>query len=294
MKWFRFFCTLLLSTFAYGAHAASIVYSCALGAPPNYTQVYSAQANSSTALSVTVTCSKSQNGSGTTINYTVTPNNGLNPNSAQNRASFAGQYINYDLYADSGCTVPWTGSGTITVPGGNVLSQSQTLNYYGCVPASQPTLPAVGTYTDTVTMTLAIVADPTIQITLPNPQPFTTLVTVNPTCALSTTPGPVNFGTYTAFQGSPSTANTSFATTCTSGHPYTISLNTYVGVVSGLSYSLLLNSGPSGGSSAPLGSTGTGGVQTFYINGTMPANQPGDCPTGTCSGSNLHTLTITY
>ena len=293
MKWFRFFCTLLLSTFAYGAHAAA-TFSCSLGAPPNYTQVYSAQANSSTALSVTVTCVKSGNGGGNTINFTVTPNDGLTPSGSQNRASLAGQYINYDLYTDSACTIPWSGSGTITLPGGGGATLSQPLTYYGCVPASQPTLPAVGTYTDTVMMTLAIVADPTVTITGTNPRPFTTLITVNPTCALSTTPGPVNFGTYTAFQGSAGTANTSFTTTCTNGHGYSMSLDTYSGVVTGLNYSLALGTAAGSGSAAPLAATGTGAVQTFYISGTMPANQAGTCPTGTCLGSNVHTLTITY
>lgn len=294
MKWFRLLCALLFSTCATAAQAAA-TFSCSLGAPPNYTQTYSAQTNSSTALSVTVTCVKSGSGGGKTVNYTVIPNNGLHSGGTPKRALFSGQFINYDLYTDSSCTIPWSGSGSITLPGGGGgTTVSQTLNYFGCVPASQPTLPAVGTYTDTVTMTLAIVADPTVTITGTNPSPFTTLVTVNATCALSTTPGPVNFGTYTAFQGTTSTANTSFTTTCTNGHGYSMSLDTYSGVVTGLNYSLVLGTAVGSGSPGTLGATGTGAAQTFYINGNMPANQAGTCPTGTCLGSNVHTLTITY
>jgi spore coat protein U-like protein len=269
-------------------------FSCRFrAAPPNYTQVYSSLANSSTALSVQVRCGKAGGGAGKTINYTVTPSNGLNASGSQNRASFSGQFINYDFYTDSACTIPWSGSGTIVLPGGGGSNQTQTLNYYGCVPASQPVLPAAGTYADTVTMTLAV-PDPAVTITGANPRSFTVGVTVNATCTLSTPPGSVNFGTYTAFQGSASTANTTFRTTCTTSTPYTMSLDTTGGVVSGLNYSLLLNTTGSGGTH-PLGPvSGTGVPQTFYINGTMPANQAGTCPTGICAGTNTHTLTISY
>ena len=107
-------------------------------------------------------------------------------------------------------------------------------------------------------------------------------------------PGTVNFGTYTAFQGSANLANTTFSTTCTNLTPYTLSLDANSGAVSGLNYSLLLNT-TSGGGVHPFGPVpGTGSAQTYYINGTMPANQAGTCAGASCAGTNVHTLTVTY
>ena len=273
--------------------AQAQTYSCSAARPPNYTQTYSSVSNASTLLNVTVTCRRRGNGPALSINYTLTPDNGLYAIGAQNRAERAGQYINYDLYAGS-CIAPWSGAGTITLPGaGRNASISQTLTYYGCVPASQPVLPAAGNYTDTVGMTLAV-TNPVVTITGANPQTFNATIRVNAACAFSTFPGSVNFGTYTAFQGSANTANTSFATSCTNLTPYTLSLDATGGVVSGLNYSLLLNTTASGGTH-PFGPvSGTGVPQTYYINGTMPANQAGTCSTGTCAGSQAHTLTVSY
>lgn len=291
-KWTQLLQVAMLVMVACGAQAAA-TFSCVLGAAPSYTQIYSNASNSSTALSVTVTCVKSGNGGGRTINYTVTPNNGLNASGAQNRAALGGQYINYDIYTDSSCTVPWSGSGSIVLPGGGGATRSQTLTYYGCVPASQPTLPAAGTYSDTVSTQLSV-STGGVTITGANPRTFQANITVNATCTMSTPPGTVNFGTYTAFQGSAKTANTTFGTTCTNLTPYTLSLDATGGAVSGLNYSLLLNTTSSGGMH-PFGPVpGTGSVQTYFINGTMPANQAGNCAGASCVGTNVHTLTVTY
>ena len=108
---------------------------------------------------------------------------------------------------------------------------------------------------------------------------------------MTTAPGNLAF-TYTAF-GAAVAVNTTFQPTCTIYLPYSMALDTTSGVISGLLYSLALNTTSSGGSS-PLTSTGTGLAQTLYINGNMAANQAGTCATGSCPGSQLHTLTITY
>ena len=110
-------------------------------------------------------------------------------------------------------------------------------------------------------------------------------------CAITTAPGTLTF-TYTAF-GAAQTASTSFQPTCTIYLAYSMALSATSDVVSGLNYSLALNTINSGGSN-PLASTGTGAAQTFYINGNMAAGQAGTCATGICSATNTHTLTITY
>ncbi len=245
--------------------AQAVNFNCSLGVAPAYNQVYSETVNSATALSVTVTCQKIGGGGGRTINFTVTPNNGNNPSGSQNRAANAG-FINYDLYTDSSCTTPWSGAGSIAMPGGggNPI-RSQMLTYYGCVPAVQPLLPAAAIYSDNVSLTLAAAANAkdTVTITGANPRIFAVNVTVNATCTLSilpgtALPGTVNFGTYTAFQGSAINANTSFATVCTNLTPYTLSLDANGGVVSGLNYSLGLNTTPNTGGTNPCVRLGHG------------------------------------
>jgi len=299
LKWMRLLQLAILLVLTAGAAQAQ-TFICSLGAAPNVNLTYSSASNTSIARSVTVTCVKTSGGGPRTINYTVTPNNGLNASGAQNRAALGGQFINYDIYTAAACAVPWTGSGSIAMPGGGAGAiRSQTLTYFGCVPASQPGLPAAGTYNDTVSLQLAV-STAGVTITGTNPRTFQTNITVNATCVMATPqgvaqlPGTIAFGTYTAFQATAKTANTTFVTTCTNLTPYTLSLDAASGVVSGLNYSLLLNTSASGGMH-PFGPVpGTGSAQTYYINGTMPANQAGSCAGASCAGSNVHTLTVTY
>ena len=70
-----------------------------------------------------------------------------------------------------------------------------------------------------------------------------------------------------------------------------MSLNANSGVVSGLNYTLQIN-----GQTPPVNNRnpGPGLAQTHTINGSMPAGQAGTCSTGTCTGTQAHTLTITY
>jgi hypothetical protein len=65
------------------------------------------------------------------------------------------------------------------------------------------------------------------------------------------------------------------------------------GVASGVNYGLRLNTSASGGS-VPLGSVGTGALQTFFINGSAAANQAGTCGSGGCVASQSHSLVITF
>jgi hypothetical protein len=91
--------------------------------------------------------------------------------------------------------------------------------------------------------------------------------------------------TYAAFQVSPATASTTYGVTCTNFLPYTMSLNVANGVISGLQYALALSA---------ASATGSGAEQGYTISGTMPAGQAGACGAGTCNGSAVHTLTISY
>jgi len=247
--------------------------------------------------SFTMTCQRNAGGDATSITYGVRNDNGIHATGNQNRAQLGAttNRINYDLWADSGCSVVWRNNAandivdTIPVLSGFAPS-SKTTNYWGCIPGSQTGLPA-GTYTDIVTMTARLGAAGTGAVLATNTFPVS--IYTPATCTITTPLGNVNFGTYTAF-GPIVNVNTTFNPTCTSLLPYSMALDATSGVVVGLNYSLALNTTNTGGTS-PLNSTGTGFAQTFYINGSMPAGQAGTCPAGSCPlATQGRTITITY
>lgn len=270
----------------FAATWAQAAITCSIDQPsPGFSSAYvpSNPGTNITQTSFTVTCTRGLVTDATTVNYSIATNNGLNPGGGSNNAAFGGNLIKYDTYRDSGCSLRWKG-------GGNVFTLSMTLGavgvptsvqttYWGCIPAGQTGLPA-GTYTDTVTMTLTAAGTTIVGA------PFTFPVSIfTPSvCTITSAPGNIVFA-YTAFQAAPATANTTFGATCTNLLPYTMALNATSGVVSGLQYLLALSA---------ASSTGTGFQQTHSINGTMPASQAGTCATGSCSATNIHTLTITY
>ena len=243
--------------------------------------------NNITPASFTVTCNRNLAGDPTTLSYSVGANNGLNPSGSNNQAALGTNRLQYDAYKTSACSGKWKVGGSNEITDSMTLSgftaTSKQTNYWGCIVLSQ-TL-ATGTYTDTVTMTLSYPGGSNLTNTFP------VNISAPSVCTITTAPGTLSF-TYTAF-GAAQTASTSFQPNCTIYLAYSMALSATSDVVSGLNYSLALNTINSGGSS-PLASTGTGAAQTFYINGNMAAGQAGTCATGTCSATNTHTLTITY
>lgn len=287
----------VLLLFASGAKAAA-TFSCSIStAPVSYTQTYSASVNSVSALSLSVSCTKTASGTATTVSYTVTPSNGLYASGTQNQAALAGNNISYDIYTDTTCTIPWSGSGSMVFAGGaSGTIITQTLTYYGCVRSAQPLLPIPGTpYSDTVSMTLAS-ATAGVTITGTNPSAFPVNITVLATCSISTVPA-ITFN----YISSGSAANTSspFGITCTNTTPYTLSLDaggvgytgsfssptgTYTNSATNLTYSLTL----------PTTMAGTGLAQSYTMTGYMAAGQGGKCTAATCSATDIHTLTVSY
>ncbi len=280
----------LLATVLFQATAQAAI-SCNISAPsitssypPNSPTIIITQA------SYSITCTRGLIIDPTTTTYSVKVNNGSQPSGANNNAIFGANKIRYDLYTNSSCSTPWKGGTTIPSPAGTITMSGLTSttviqNFWMCIPAAQA--PAAGTYTDSVTMT------PTYSLGVLGGTGTVAINIITPAvCTISSAPGTINFGTYTAL-GSAITANTTFASTCSNSLPYTISLDANNGVAVGLNYTLLLNTTSSGGSNT-LNSTGMGTAQTFFINGTMQANQAGTCVTGTCAGANTHTLTVTY
>lgn len=116
--------------------------------------------------------------------------------------------------------------------------------------------------------------------------PFNVVVNLTSSCAVQGAIADVVFD-YTSFGGAVASTGGGFSVKCTNGLPYTFSVAAPGGTVAGLTYTL--------GTSA-AGGTGNGAAQGYSITGSMAAGQGGTCATagGVCSGTNAHTLTITY
>jgi spore coat protein U-like protein len=270
----------LLFFFCAQAHA---MYSCSVSSS-GFSQAYdpTLAANTVVPTSFTINCTRAT-GDTATMNYSLAANNGLSPKGINNQASFGANLLRYDIYQDSLCGTQWKGNNTFSGSlnfGGNT-SASVTGSYWGCILSGQTGAPA-GTYTDTVTMTLSYGPNPQSTAT----STFPVNIATPSQCNISTPPGTVAFGTYVAYQSTTLQATPStFGVTCTNYLPYTLALDVSTGVIAGVTYNLAL--------SAASG-TGVGVQQLLSITGTMAPGQAGICSTGTCSGANSHTLTITY
>lgn len=238
----------------------------------------------------TITCSRSAASDNRNLNWSLGINDGSNASGTQNRARVTGtaNYLSYELYRDSARTQLWgntSGTDRFTSASALVLTStntnySTTVTYYMRVPAAQYV--AAGTYADTVTLSLY---QGTTGTTLLNSATFPVSVALPATCAISSSPGTIQFS-YTSFQTTPATGSTQFAVRCTSGSTYTMGLDATTGTINDVNYTLAIT---------PTGTqTGTGLAQQATISGTVPANQSGTCKTAVCTGTQTRTLTITY
>ncbi len=97
---------------------------------------------------ITVTCNGGQGANG----YHVGLGDGLNSASGQRRLQGPGGYLNYELYRDAQRTSRWGNSSGYNDVSGVGNGQPQVLTVYGRVPAQST--PGVGTFTDTVVVTI--------------------------------------------------------------------------------------------------------------------------------------------
>jgi hypothetical protein len=111
--------------------------------------------------------------------------------------------------------------------------------------------------------------------------------------------GPGSIGLiYPAFSTSAVAQTTSFTSLCTTSMPYTLAISPTSGTLVGVNYDISVSAGGVAGSPSCAGAqcdaTGTGASQPYTVTVTAPPGQSGTCTTGTCSSTQLHTLTITY
>lgn len=116
----------------------------------------------------------------------------------------------------------------------------------------------------------------------------------------------VDFGTYTAITGGASTPAPTAALTfnCTRGlNAPTVAFDTSNGTALGGGVLVGLNYGLSVGpatiaaglpATAVAGVVGSADGYTYTVTGSMAASQAGTCTTGTCAGSHVRTLIVTY
>jgi len=261
-----------------GAHAA---ITCSISSG-GFAAAYdpASAVNNVTQTSFTVTCTRGLAGDPTSVNFAVVVDNGLYSVGVNNRAAYLANRIRYDVFRDASCGTKWKGAtsipGTINFVGtGTVVQQ---FNYWGCILPGQTGL-AAGTYTDQITMTMtygpapSLVTVGTAGVSIGTPA----------TCSVSAPPGNIVFN-YISL-GAAANPSTTYGVTCTYALPYTMALDVTSATLVGLNYTLSLSS-PS--------SVGTGAQQTFSINGAMAAGQPGTCAAAGCTGTRVHSITITY
>ncbi len=235
--------------------------------------------------SYTVSCNRAL-ADPNTQGWTLGVDNGLQPAAGVNRVqSAANKRYQYDTYRLSPYTAAnvWgdtTGtrfSGTLNF--GTSLTAS-TSGAFEIVMAAGQTVQPAAIYTDTLTVTLR----DTPGTTTLNTTNFGVTVHTDNWCQINVPPGTVAFA-YTSFQNSVANASTTYGVRCTTALPYSMALDATSGSLLGLTYNLSLS---------PASSTGTGDTQTHAINGTIAAGLAGTCATGTCSGTQTRTLTLSW
>jgi len=270
---------LIAGTPAVAAVTCSVsVTSIVLGYDPNWTT------DSIATGSYTVSCTRLA-GDPNTFNWSLGADNGQNASGAQNRAILGTRTYSYEIYR----LTPYTNANrwqdaaatrfTGTVSFGTQLTGTSTGSFDLRLTGPQ-TVRAAGTYTDTVTATVRNASSGAML----SQSTFNVSVVTVASCTLATPPGNINFA-YTSFQVSAASASTNFGVNCTTGVPYTMALDATSGTLLGLPYALSLSQSSS---------TGTGSAQTFSITGSITGGLSGTCATGTCSASDIRTLTISY
>ncbi len=129
--------------------SATYAPSCTLtGGTLNFGSIASTVSSIDAATSISVRCSS-------TTPYTMSMGNGLAPTSneaARRSMQKESDRLLYNLYRDSSRTLDWGSTQGVNVLGGTGTGSTVPINVYGRVP--QQSTPAVGTYTDTVIVTL--------------------------------------------------------------------------------------------------------------------------------------------
>lgn len=275
-RWTRWLVALAWLLALPAVHAA---ITCTTITSPGVSINYTSNTTASVQTYFTVSCTRGSASDPTSVSYDVTADNGSNNQRQTNQAQLGTSLLKYDFYEDAACKIAWTGKGkisdTITWTGSATGTITRQTSYWGCIVTRQ-TPTSSGDYTDSVRLTMKYNG-----LTVIGTAPVDIYAPAN--CTVSTPAGNISL-VYAAF-GTQKTASTNFGVTCTNGMPYTVATDVTESVLVGLRYALSLSA---------TSANGTGAPQTFTVTATIPAGQAGTCPSGTCTGTNTHTLTISY
>lgn len=277
--------------FSHSAHA----YSCNVSVTS--TGVLYTGSNVDSNGTVTLNCTRNTS-EANTLTYRLKANDGLHQNGTQRRVQLSApiSYINYYLARGTAvggsatCSnsstweAPATGTGSVitgTLSFGSNLNASALWGYCVRVRSTSPS-PTAGTYTDIVQVTGQFPNSDSGTLTTPSPLSYT--VGVGNQCVFNTFPTDINFA-YTSFSTTAQTSSQTFSLRCSNTLPWSLSVTPASSTLLGLNYNLSLS---------PTSGTGTGLNQTATLTGTIPAGQAGTCSTAVCTGTNMHTVTITY
>jgi hypothetical protein len=149
-----------------------------------------------------------------------------------------------------------------------------------------PAAPTAGVYIDTVMLTpemSTIAITGPYDVTAPTTQMSFT-VAVGSQCVVRK-PGNDIVLNYTAFGGAQG-GSSAFQVLCSNGLDYQATVSAGSGTIAGINYTVVRQ--------GALNRTGTGTNQTITINVNAGGSQAGTCATSQCSGTQAHTLTLTY
>lgn len=291
---FRGSVCVLFSGFVLNGHQAQ-AYSCNVSVTS--TGVLYTGSNVDSNGTATLNCTRS-GAEANTLTYRIKADNGLNVTGTQRRVrrDATTSYQNYFLRrgtavggsATCGNTTTWqaplTGTTNVitgTLSFGASLTASAIWGYCVRIGSTSPS-PAAGIYTDTVQVFAQFPNSDAGTLTASALLNYTVGVTNQ--CVFNSFPTAINFN-YTSFSTTAQTASQTFNLRCSNALPWSIAVSPANNTLLGLNYNLALS---------PTSGTGSGLNQLVTLTGTVPAGQAGTCSTAICTGSFVHTVTITY
>lgn len=278
---------------------AQSAVSCSLVAP-SFSGTYVDTADLSQQGTFTVNCTRTSKGK-------LTVNLRLSLSQAAVGQTMSTSYpdtLAYNIYRDAAYTYLWTtgpeaATGATAVESsvvftGNTSAASTTFTAYQRIPLGQVGK-AAGNYASNLTGTLE-------EINGAGGAVLQTLATATVSSQATVAKG-CSFGavipsyalTYQAFRATDLTDTTkSIDVTCTKGTSYTMALDKMIDVVPtvGLTYSLVFTS--TGNTSVSSVSSSGTAAASHGLTLNLPAAQAGSCATGTCNGTSVRTITVTY
>jgi hypothetical protein len=283
--------------------AAQAAINCNVSAR-NLGELYDPAANNSVQGDLRISCTRTSVGDPSAVFYSIKASYGLNSTGSLTR-NVRDPVSNGTLLwvlrtGAAGNTTDW---GTAAIPGlltgslsfagtalfTNVLiNNAYSMRVRGSLGGlnSNPAAPAVGTYVDTVTLTPDMsttgITGP-FNVTAPVTQ-MSFSVGVGPQCVVRKQGDDLNFN-YTAFGGA-LTDISNFQAVCNNGLPYSVTVTPASGTIAGINYTVARV--------GVLNRTGDGNPQAANVRVNIAAGQAGTCASSNCTGTAVHTLTLTY